>query len=103
MANPTLVILDAGKTTGTSVTASQVSQQTSIPVTGIGKGPMGVQLIATALVHVKLGSTSAITASLSDFAVGTTPVNLVTKGISNIAYLADSSTATINIGLLESY
>lgn len=103
MANPTLIVIDAAKTTGTTVSATQASASTNIPVNGIGKGPLAVQLVATNFVHVKLGSTSAMSASLSDFMVGSTPVNFVTKGVGWISYLADSSTASLGIGLIEAY
>lgn len=101
MANFTLIVLDGAKTTGTQVSATQVSQQTSVPTLGIGKGPAAIQLIATGFCHVKLGATSAISASTSDFMVGTTPVVLAAKGVSNVAYIADVATVSLNIGLAE--
>lgn len=96
------VVYKAGVTTGTTVTSSSASAQVAIPADATGNNPKRIMLTATGNVHVKLGTTSAVSAAAGDLMIGTLPICLDSSGASNIAYLQETAGAKLTIAPVES-
>ena len=98
-----IIFIPGAQTTGTNLSAVQSAQSTAIPVSAIGKGPRFIQLVCNSNsgAHVKLTNSTSVVATLSDWLVTATPVNLESKGFQYLSYIADTSTVTLNVGITE--
>jgi hypothetical protein len=96
-----VVLYDAGKTVGSTVTSGGTSANTAIPTNSNGTTARAVLLTSTGTVHVKAGIDNTVAATANDLMIGTTPVAISTRGMAYIAYIQESSAAKLNIAPLE--
>lgn len=92
----------AGITTGTTVTSGAATANVAIPTMADGTIPKAVILSSTGTVHVKLGTTAAVTATANDLMVPSGNfLAILTRGNAFIAYIQEAAASKLTIAPCE--
>lgn len=105
MTSETLVLIRGAVSVGLNLTATLLSQATTLPLNSAGTVPRGVQLVCNNVsgCHVRLSNTGTPVAGGTDFFISTTPVNLSSKGSRYISWIGDSTVVILSCAPLEIY
>lgn len=105
MTQETLILVRGAVSVGLNLTATQLSQATTLPFNSAGTVPRGIQVICNNAsgAHVRLSNTGTPQAGGTDFFVGAYPINLSSKGSRYISWIADGSTVILAVAPLEIY